>query len=73
MERSCPKREIESLELGNGNGNGDDVHGRGPCGEPTHAAALRAPFRRAGIVGSPRWWDRVKSHLDAFFTGVPQA
>ena len=70
MERSFA-REIERLKLDNG--NGDDVHGRGPCGEPTHAAALRASFRRAGIVGSPRWWDRVKSHLDAFFTGVPQA
>lgn len=68
MERSFA-REIDSLEIGDGSGNGDDVHGRGPCGGPAHAATLRASFRRAGVVGCPHWQERAKPRLDAFFTG----
>ena len=51
----------------------DGCVGRGLCGELAHAATLCPSFWRAEIVGNPRWWDRVKARIDAFFTGLGPA
>ena len=47
--------------------------GCGLCGELAHAATLCPSFWRAEIISNPGWWDRMKTRLDTFFTGVTQA